>query len=104
MESEEEEDSAVAFKKAGSEASEPDVAKFKVFITQFTKELFQMIYNSLQTCCTHMLHYRRLLLMAKMVVKVNLIGAVIQTVRVQAVMMKANIKIFVNVSLKSMFS
>lgn len=35
MESEEEEDSAVAFKKAGSEASEPDVAKFKVFIIQF---------------------------------------------------------------------
>lgn len=32
VESEEEEDSAVAFKKAGSEASEPDVAKFKVFI------------------------------------------------------------------------
>lgn len=30
IESEEEEDSAVAFKKAGSEASEPDVAKFKV--------------------------------------------------------------------------
>lgn len=29
-ESEEEEDSAVAFKKAGSEASEPDVTKFKV--------------------------------------------------------------------------
>lgn len=42
--------------------------------------------------------------MAKTVVKVNLIGAVIQTVRVQAVMTKANIKIFVNVSLKSMFS
>lgn len=33
MESEEEEDSAVAFKKAGSEASEPDLTKFKVFIT-----------------------------------------------------------------------
>lgn len=32
LESEEEEDSAVAFKKAGSEASEPDVAKFKVFL------------------------------------------------------------------------
>lgn len=31
IESEEEEDSAVAFKKAGSEASEPDVSKFKVF-------------------------------------------------------------------------
>lgn len=31
VETEEEEDSAVAFKKAGSEASEPDVAKFKVF-------------------------------------------------------------------------
>lgn len=49
MESEEEEDSAVAFKKAGSEASEPDVAKFKVFIKQFTMcdKLFQIIYNSL---------------------------------------------------------
>lgn len=33
MESEEEDDSAVAFKKAGSEASEPDLTKFKVFIT-----------------------------------------------------------------------
>lgn len=32
IESEEEEDSAVAFKKAGSEASEPDVSKFKVLI------------------------------------------------------------------------
>lgn len=31
IESEEEDDSAVAFKKAGSEASEPDVSKFKVF-------------------------------------------------------------------------
>lgn len=30
IESEVEEDSAIAFKKAGSEASEPDVAKFKV--------------------------------------------------------------------------
>lgn len=30
IESEVEEDSALAFKKAGSEASEPDVAKFKV--------------------------------------------------------------------------
>lgn len=34
MESEEEDDSAVAFKKAGSEASEPDLTKFKVFIHQ----------------------------------------------------------------------
>lgn len=32
IETEEEEDSAVAFKKAGSEASEPDVTKFKVFM------------------------------------------------------------------------
>lgn len=30
IESDVEEDSAIAFKKAGSEASEPDVAKFKV--------------------------------------------------------------------------
>lgn len=32
VESEEEEDSTVAFKKAGSEASEPDVTKFKVCV------------------------------------------------------------------------
>lgn len=42
--------------------------------------------------------------MVKMVVKVNLIGAVIQTLTARAVMMKANIKIFVNASLKSTFS
>lgn len=32
VEFEDEEDSTVAFKKAGSEASEPDTSKFKVYI------------------------------------------------------------------------
>lgn len=41
--------------------------------------------------------------MAKTVVKANLTGAVIQTVRAQVAMMKANIKIFVSVSSKSTF-
>lgn len=36
MESDKEEDSAVAFKKPGSEASEPDLSKFKVYYIQST--------------------------------------------------------------------
>lgn len=41
--------------------------------------------------------------MVKRAVKANLIGAVVQTVRVQVPTMKANIKIFVNVSSRSTF-
>lgn len=44
LESEEEDDSAIAFKKAGSEASEPDVSKFKVFYD--IKTLKSMIYDA----------------------------------------------------------
>lgn len=42
--------------------------------------------------------------MVKRAVKVNLTGVVIRIVKVQVAMMKANIRIFVNVLLKSVLS
>lgn len=91
----------MAFKKAGSEASEPDVAKFKVFYninTYCYHKLPRIIFYS-----SLVLHYRKVRLMVRMAVKANLIGAVIRTVRARVVTMKANIKIFVNVLSKSDF-
>lgn len=60
MESEEEEDSAVAFKKAGSEASEPDVAKFKVFITPRLTDRTDCFKSFFINFVSHMSHDRRL--------------------------------------------
>lgn len=56
MESEEEDDSAVAFKKAGSEASEPDVSKFKVFFYNIKTYKYQKLmkiifYKSISSRC-----------------------------------------------------